>query len=62
MKTLDRCQTCSRCGNSFELDSFVHRLLQEENVEIESIICYSCLNLVEFAPYLAEDDDDVVYH
>ena len=46
---ISRIHVCSRCDEAFEIEPFLVRLLEEEEAEIESIICYDCLAEIFFS-------------
>ena len=46
---INRIHVCSRCDEAFEIEPFLVRLLEEEEAEIESIICYDCLDEISFS-------------
>jgi len=46
---ISRIHVCSRCEEAFEIEPFLVRLLEEEEAEIESIICYDCLAEIFFS-------------
>lgn len=55
---ISRIHICSRCGEHFEIEPFLMRILEEEEAEIESIICYECLAEISFS----EDGISEVLH
>ena len=55
---ISRIHVCSRCDEVFEIEPFLVRLLEEEEAEIESIICYDCLAEISFS----EDGISEVLH
>ena len=46
---ISRIHVCSRCDEAFEIEPFLVRLLEEEEAEIESIMCYDCLYEISFS-------------
>jgi uncharacterized CHY-type Zn-finger protein len=55
---ISRIHVCSRCDEAFEIEPFLIRLLEEEEAEIESIICYDCLAEIFFSE---EGISDVIH-
>ena len=55
---ISRIHVCSRCDEAFEIEPFLVRLLEEEESEIESIICYDCLAEIFFSE---EGISDVIH-
>jgi hypothetical protein len=55
---ISRIHVCSRCDEAFEIEPFLVRLLEEEEAEIESILCYDCLAEIFFSE---EGISDVIH-
>lgn len=45
---ISRIHVCSRCEEHFEIEPVLMQILEEEEAEIESIICYDCLAEISF--------------
>lgn len=46
---INRVQVCSKCKEAFEIEPFLISILEEEEAEIESILCYTCLGKIYFS-------------